>query len=155
MQWNSIAARWLRKFTRPTRPLQGRAPRRGVRLRLEPLETRWMPSIITVTSVSNSGTGSLRTAINSANLSEPNTIQFNITGSTTIDLTSALPNITKNVFIDGASQGGTGYSGPPLIVLNGAGITGSANGLDFASGSRRQRGAGPGDPEVRRRRHPD
>ncbi len=79
--------------------------------------------------------GFARAAINSANLSEPNTIQFNITGSTTIDLTSALPNITKNVFIDGASQGGTGYSGPPLIVLNGAGITGSANGLDFASGS--------------------
>ncbi len=72
-----------------------------------------------------------------------NTIDFSIgaPGSTqTISLGSALPTIANNtiaisVFIDGGSQGGSPYSGPPLIVLNGASAGSGANGLNFAAGS--------------------
>src|SRR5262249_35328217 len=38
----------------------------------------------------------------------------------TINLTSALPAINQPTIINGFSQGGTNYTGAPLIVLNGA-----------------------------------
>ena len=40
-------------------------------------------------------------------------------GVKTINLQKALPAIDSRVFIDGWSQGGAGYTGPPLIELNG------------------------------------
>jgi hypothetical protein len=42
------------------------------------------------------------------------------------------------IFIDGLSQGGPGYSGPPLVQISGAGIgggTGAADGLDIRAGN--------------------
>jgi CSLREA domain-containing protein len=86
----------------------------------------------------NDGTGkcTLRAAIEQLNaIPGADTINFGIgaSGSSqTIAVGStALPQITDPVTIDGLTQGGTGYSGPPLIELNGAaspgdGLTASA-----------------------------
>ncbi len=66
-----------------------------------------------------------------------NTIDFAIGAAhsvQTISLVSALPTITHEVFLDGWSQGGAGYNGPPLIILNGQ-HDGHANGLTLAPGS--------------------
>ncbi len=48
---------------------------------------------------------------------------------------AALPALTHQVVIDGRSQGGVGYSGPPLIGLNGASAGANADGLEFDAGS--------------------
>ncbi|MEG4452993.1 DUF4347 domain-containing protein [Microcoleus sp. N9_A3] len=79
-------------------------------------------AIYTVTNSSDSGTDSLRDAINKAN-SNPgsDTINFNIpgTGPYTINLFGqALPVITSPVMINGKSQ--PGYAGKPIIELNGS-----------------------------------
>lgn len=86
----------------------------------------------TVTSTSDSGSGSLRQAILDANANAgADRILFNISGGgvKTINLLTALPEITGTVTIDGFSQGGTGYSGPPLIRLDGAGAGSGVDGL--------------------------
>ena len=72
-----------------------------------------------------------------------NTIDFAIGTQGSLQqiyLSSALPIITNttkaiSVFIDGSSQGGTNYTGPPRIVLNGASAGPGLNGLNFAAGS--------------------
>jgi len=83
----------------------------------------------TVTNNGNSGTGSLRDAITQANSTAgADTINFAIgNGVQTINLLSQLPAITEAVTIDGSTQ--PGFSGAPLIVLNGAGAGTTANGL--------------------------
>ena len=78
----------------------------------------------------------LREAINAVNGgSGGDTISFNIPGSgvRTINLSSALPVIGKAVSINGTTQ--QGFSGFPLIELNGAGAGGGANGLVLNSGA--------------------
>jgi uncharacterized repeat protein (TIGR01451 family) len=87
-------------------------------------------SVILVTSNADSGTGSLRDAIMQANGSSgPDVIKFNISGSTVIQLQSQLPPITETLTIDGTSQ--PGFAGSPLIVINGSGVGGTANGLSI------------------------
>src|SRR5215510_6651358 len=84
----------------------------------------------------NAADCTLREAINAVNAGAGgDTISFNIVGAgvRTINLTSALPPISKSVTIDGASQ--PGFSGTPLIELNGAGAGGSANGLVLNAGT--------------------
>jgi hypothetical protein len=63
----------------------------------------------TVTTTNDSGAGSLRTAITSANSNAGrDTVRFNIAGGPhTITLLSALPNISESLFIQGSSQGGS------------------------------------------------
>ncbi len=139
MKWNLTAARWLQKSLRPTRLLQGQPPRPSVRLRLEPLESRWMPTVFTVTDTSDSAsdTGSLRHALSNL-ASGSNTINFAIgsAGSVqTIAPASAFPAIAHQVSILGYTQSGSGYTGPPLIVLNGSSAGAGSNGLNFAAGS--------------------
>jgi len=76
----------------------------------------------TVTNSNDSGAGSLRQAIASANSNAgTDNIVFNIagTGVQTITLASALPNITDAVTIDGTTE--PSYAGSPLIVLDGGG----------------------------------
>ncbi len=99
---------------------------------------------ITVTNTGDSGAGSLRQAIESAN-DEVNfpghdTISFNIPGDGPhiIAPNSALPNITAPVTIDGYSQPGssvntakTGTNAVLKIVLDGSGAGPSANGLSI------------------------
>jgi titin len=89
-----------------------------------------------VTNTNDSGTGSLRQAILDSNGNTgPNLIDFNIPGSGvhTIIPTSALPTITQAVTIDETSQ--PGYSGTPLIELDGASAGASANGLTISAGN--------------------
>jgi hypothetical protein len=85
----------------------------------------------TVTNTSSSGTGSLFQAITNANANPgADTIAFSIdSGAQTIDALQ-LPEITSPIIIDGTSQ--PGYSGAPLIELNGGG---SANCLKITVGN--------------------
>jgi CSLREA domain-containing protein len=77
----------------------------------------------------------LREAIEAVNAgSGGDTISFNIPGAGvhTINLTSALPTLNKTVTIDGTSQ--PGFSGSPLIELNGTNA-GPADGLTICVGN--------------------
>jgi hypothetical protein len=149
---------WLRHLFAPTKPIH-KKPRPTVRPLLEALENRWLPTayiVNTTQDILGDVTGTeltLRDALtaisnqaasgNAPAGSISNTISFAIgtTGSVqTINVGSgnvaaALPAITHQVSILGFSQGGAGYNGPPLIVLNGVSAGGTANGLDFESGS--------------------
>ena len=98
-------------------------------------------SIFTVTNVNDSGAGSLRQAIIDANnTAGSNTINFNIlpSGAKTISPTFGLPSITGQTFIDATTQ--PGFSGSPLIELNGANAANAANGLRLFSNNSRIRG---------------
>lgn len=81
-----------------------------------------------VTNTNDSGPGSLREAINCANLDPVmDYISFNIggIGPHTINITSNLPAITDDgVTIDGTSQ--PGYVGSPIIIVDGGGVTSDA-----------------------------
>lgn len=72
---------------------------------------------ITVTSTSDSGAGSLRNAISTANgTSAVDTIQFNIPGACpqVILLSSPLPHISTGLVIDGYSQPGSAANSTPV-----------------------------------------
>ena len=75
----------------------------------------------TVNNTNDTGAGSLRQAITSANSAPgPDIIVFNIGGVgsvQTIIPVSALPDITDPVTLDAWTQGGAGYQGPPLIKI--------------------------------------
>ncbi len=98
----------------------------------------WVPSTAAVTylvtNTADSGSGSLRWAIQQANLTAgvADDIAFNIPTSDPnyvpgppaywrIAPASALPAITDVVTIDALTQGGPGYTGPPLVELDGTG----------------------------------
>jgi hypothetical protein len=84
----------------------------------------------TVTSLADSGAGSLREAITLANTSGgADTIEFGVAG--TISLSSALPTIDEQLAIDGSTA--PGYSGDPVVEIDGTGVSG--NGLHFTSGA--------------------
>jgi hypothetical protein len=87
-------------------------------------------TVLQVTSTADSGSGTLRSAITTANAQiGPNRIEFNIAGSgcpRTIALSSALPEITDSLTIDGRSQPGyapntvdVGYDGQQCVLLRG------------------------------------
>ena len=115
---------WLRN-SKPGRP----APRSQCRrLCFEHLEELAMLTTYTVMNTADSGAGSLRAAITSAEASAGNTVAFDIGGSgvQTIHLTStdpiytytALPLISNAVTIDGTTQ--HDYSSTPLIQIDGS-----------------------------------
>lgn len=94
-----------------------------------------LAAVLLVTNTADTGPGSLRQAIDSANtLPGADIIQFNIPGGGvhTIALTSELPSIDHETTIDGASQ--PGYSGIPRIVITGIGGQAST-GLTFTPGN--------------------
>jgi Domain of unknown function (DUF4347) len=109
-------------------------------------EAAWDHALATfnVTNTNDSGAGSLRTAITSANAAGGiDTINFAIAGAGlhTINLTSALPTITGAVTIDGYTEAGSsvntlsvGDNAVLTIELNGTGA-GGANGLTLGAGS--------------------
>jgi hypothetical protein len=83
-----------------------------------------------VTTLTDSGTGSLRAAITAADAaSGTSDITFSVPG--TIALASALPAITGDVTIDGTTAPTYISGGPPVVEIDSAGSAG----LDFASGS--------------------
>jgi titin len=128
----------LSKKSKRARPKQTRRPV------LEGLEGRLAPAnVYVVTGPGDSGFGTLRDAINSANQDNTAgvyTIEFqlpliNIGGFVfvpRIQPNSALPAITRNsVTIDGTSQ--PGYNGFPLVVLDGTNAGSASDGLDLGS----------------------
>ena len=102
---------------------------------------RGLLASFTVSNTNDSGVGSLRQAILDANaLAGPHTIDFNIAGAgvQTIALSSALPEITQTITLDGTSQ--PGYAGTPLIELNGNSAGPAAHGLAISAGNSLVRG---------------
>lgn len=98
---------------------------------IEPLEARIAPATFVVTNPADTGAGSLRAAIESANnAAGADTITFS--GSGTIALLSALPAITGPLTIDGTSV--PGFSGTPAIVLDGTSAGSGVSGLVINSG---------------------
>jgi parallel beta-helix repeat protein len=90
--------------------------------------------VVTVSSLSSSGAGTLRAAINAANgapAGTGTTIKFSVHG--TITLASALPGITSRVTIDGTSAPTYASGGAPVVAID---CNGRA-GLRFAAGSAR------------------
>jgi CSLREA domain-containing protein len=85
---------------------------------------------------------SLREAILTSNSTpgqfETITFQIGAGGAQTISPTSALPTITDPVNIDGTTQ--PGFSGAPLVELNGAGAGGATAGLNLNGGGSTVRG---------------
>ncbi len=113
-----------------------RRSRRSRRPGCESLEDRRLLAPLMVTSTLDNGVaGTLRYAIEQADAASGNSIiDFNLpgTGPQTIDLSSPLPAITSPVTIDGTSQ--PGYSGTPVVVLNGSNAGADANGLTLSGG---------------------
>ena len=85
----------------------------------------------TVTNLNDSGAGSLRAAITSADAAAgtSSTIVFSVSG--TIALASDLPDITQKVTIDATTAPGATAGGAPVVGLD---FNGN-NGLTFAAGS--------------------
>jgi Lectin C-type domain len=95
-----------------------------------------VPGTLVVTNTNDSGAGSLRDALTQANASNGfSLITFNIpgAGAHTIAPTSALPQLTKPIVIDGTTQ--PGYAGSPLIELNGTNAGATAGLVLAANGS--------------------
>ncbi len=104
---------------RPRPPRQVR--RRCAPLRAEALEPRALLATFTVTNLLNAGDGSLRAAINQANANPgADEIAFDVAG--TINLRSALPNVTDTVTIAGSSA--PAFVSSPVVTVNFAGRPG-------------------------------
>ncbi len=106
---------------------------------LDALEQRICLATFTVTSAADSGGGSLRSAIAAANVDTlPDRIVFAVAGggggggARTITPLTALPAITGPVEIDGTTQ--PGYTGTPLIQIDGGALGAAANGLVVTGG---------------------
>ncbi|MBN9521332.1 right-handed parallel beta-helix repeat-containing protein [bacterium] len=144
-----LLTHWLR--TLAARPgLCSSRPRatRRCHLGIEAMEDRAVPAQFTVITTADNGDnadptpGSLREAILLANAATgSDTVAFGIPESQrsvsgnwwTIRPPAALPTITDSVAIDGWTQGGGGYHGPPLVVLDGS-SAGVADGLRLFAG---------------------
>jgi hypothetical protein len=116
---------------RPVNQTRTAAPERQRRTglaRFEQLETR-LALAINVTTLADSGDGSLRSAIEALNLAaKADSIVFSNLSTGTIALASALPTITN-------TAGTTfSFSGTNAITLDG-GATSAADGLAFANGA--------------------
>ena len=86
-------------------------------------------AVFPVTNTADAGAGSLRQAILDANANVgADTIAFSIgAGAAAILPTNALPAVTDTLVIDGSTQ--PGYSGFPLIELNGQSAGSGADGI--------------------------
>jgi hypothetical protein len=89
---------------------------------------------LSVTNTNDSGPGSLRQAILSANGSPGSVISFNIgNGVQTITPITQLPFVTAAVIIDGSTQ--PGFTSTPLIEISAATVSNNGNGLVIDSGA--------------------
>src|SRR5262249_48877841 len=107
-------------------------------------EDRWLPSQtgLTVTSLADSGPGTLRAAIQAADTGSPSdkfTIGFAVTG--TIDLQSPLPDLNNSIAIQGPGassltiERAAGASSASASVTVDAGQTASLSGLTITNGN--------------------
>ncbi|HZN04198.1 MAG TPA: FG-GAP-like repeat-containing protein, partial [Candidatus Polarisedimenticolia bacterium] len=100
------------------------------------------PTTYTVTTIANSGPGSLRDAILSANTNAgADTIDFNISPSANLTIVPAtpLPEVTDPVTIDATTQ--PGYPGTPIVEIDGSGpLPPGTNGLVVRAGQSVVRG---------------
>lgn len=106
---------------------------------VDALEPRTLMATFVVTTVEDGGPGSLREAIELANLGPAfDEIRFNILGDglyRTIAPASPLPAIVSQLTIDATTQPGYAQSGlvaSPVVELNGAGAGPAANGLTIS-----------------------
>lgn len=92
---------------------------------IEPLEDRLLMAVFTVTNANDSGTGSLRWAIDQSNNTGGfDTIAFNLpSANRVIRPASELPGIWDAAIIDGGTQ--PGYVGRPLVQIDGANAGGA------------------------------
>jgi CSLREA domain-containing protein len=94
-------------------------------------------------ATTGTGTCTLRDAITFANANAntgPDTIGFDIgSGLATIQPSTALPNVTDPVVIDGTTQ--PGFAGSPLIELDGQSLVGTVDGLTITAGGCTVRGS--------------
>jgi titin len=95
---------------------------------------RQSPCSLIVTTSDDSGSGSLRAAIECADSgSGPATITFAIgSGAQTISSLSPLPVLTQTTLIDGSTQ--PGFTGTPLIRVDGTAVTGTPGALVLSAG---------------------
>jgi len=118
--------------------------RSSYRPRLEALEDRWLPSQVslTVSSLADSGPGTLRAAILTADggsHSDQFTIGFAVNGK--VDLQSPLPDLNNSIAIQGPGassltiEPAAGVSLSSAIVAVDAGQTASLSGLTVANGN--------------------
>src|SRR3569623_301479 len=123
---DAFSVDWLERNTRSNRmkkPIPVRkSARTAFRPSLELLENRLTPSAYTVSTLADSGPGSLRAAIASVNGdSTPDVIDFSVAG--VIQLTSGpLPAITNTVNIDGTSA--PGFASAPVVEIDNNGFAG-------------------------------
>jgi len=85
-------------------------------------------AVFTVTNTNDSGTGSLREAMNGVATSSDssNTIAFSIgTGPVTIKPLYQFAYLTKPVIVDGTTQ--PGFNGKPIVEIDGSNLTGIGN----------------------------
>jgi hypothetical protein len=130
---------WLRSRKRHG----SRCQRPSFRPTLEALEGRWVPSQIglSVTSLADSGPGTLRAAIQTADAgshSDKFTIGFTVAG--TIDLQSPLPDLNNSIAVHGPGansltvERAAGFSFASAIVTVDSGQNASLSGLTIANG---------------------
>jgi hypothetical protein len=127
-------------FTRSAKPTRRGHVAHVAHLVLESLDDRLTPSTFTVANTNDSGPGSLRQALLSANShAGADAIKFAIgTGAQTIAPITPLPPLTGPTNIAGNTQ--PGFAGLPLIELSGAGAGSGADGLVFKAGGSVVRG---------------
>jgi predicted outer membrane repeat protein len=137
---------WLTKRQRSTPSGRRHKPPRqrpSYRPRLEALEDRWLPSQVglTVTSLADSGPGTLRAAILTADAGSPSdkfTIGFAVTG--TIDLQSPLPDLNNSIAVQGPGatslivERAAGFSFASAIVSVDEGRIVGLSGLTITNG---------------------
>lgn len=105
----------------------------GGPLRTESLEQRVLLTTYAVSSLADSGAGSLRQAILDANAGTgAATISFaGLSG--TINLQSELPALNRPVVVDGTTA--QGFAGVPRVFVDGAGISNYASGITLLGGN--------------------
>ena len=112
-----------------------RANRNKIHRSIEPLESRLLLAVFTVTNTNDSGAGSLRDALaQSNNTVGVDTIAFNISSaSKVIRPASPLPDLWDPGILDGTTQ--PGFVGRPLVQIDGSSAGAGATGMKMWGGS--------------------